>query len=186
MDNTYSTFEAEGASWLVLNLELWPRGAVVDWAADIIASHPSDNVIIHTHSFLNANAEIDGAGRAQPKWEYGDSSPQLVYDRLVAPYGNVKVVTSGHVGTAISRVITTASGNHVAFMLQAIHSNTDNPVRLSRIDVNAGTITTQVYAPQSTSDMGCAGALRSDVHHGLTAARAAIGRSHVTGASPIG
>ncbi|MEU1970357.1 cell wall-binding repeat-containing protein [Microbacterium sp. NPDC019599] len=148
VDNTYSVFQAEGTQWLVLNLELWPRGPVVDWAAKVIATHPQHNVIIHTHSFLDRDAQIAGAGRAQTKWEYGDSSPQLMYDRLVAPYGNVKVVTSGHVGTAMSRVITTASGNRVAFMVQAIHSNTNNPVRLSQFDVAAGTITTQVYAPQ--------------------------------------
>lgn len=148
VDNVYSTFDAEGAHWLVLDLELWPRVAVVTWAANVIAAHPNHNVIIHTHSFLDSNAEITGAGRSQTKWEYGDCSPQYVFDRLVAPYPNVKVVTSGHVGGATSRVITTASGNHVAFMLQTIHSRTNNPVRLSQFDVNAGTITTQVYAPK--------------------------------------
>jgi hypothetical protein len=60
----------------------------------------------------------------------------------------VKIVTSGHIGVAASRVITTGSGNNVAFLLQTIHSRTDNPVRLSQINVAAGTITTQVYAPK--------------------------------------
>ncbi len=151
VDNTYSTFDAEGAHWLILNLELWPRGTVVSWAASVIASHPQYNVVIQTHSFLNGDAQIDGAGHSQPKWEYGDSSPQRVYDLLVAPYANVKVVTSGHTGVAMSRVISTESGNRVAYLLQTLHSNTANPVRLSQFDVVDGTITTQVYAPRDNA-----------------------------------
>nr|WP_315267478.1 cell wall-binding repeat-containing protein [Microbacterium lemovicicum] len=147
VDNTYSTFSAEKSKWLVINLELWPRVEVVNWAAKIIAANPTSNVIIQTHSFFDAVGNISGAGQSQTFWQYGNTSPQYMYDKLVAPYGNVKMVTSGHIGTATSKVITTAAGNKVAFVLQAIHSNTDNPVRLSDIDVDAGTIDTQVYAP---------------------------------------
>lgn len=147
VDNTYSVFTAERATWLVMNLELWPRLSVVAWARQVISTHPTANVIIQTHSFLDDNALIDGAGRSAPKWEYGDASPQYVYDELVAPYTNVKVVTSGHTGGAASRTVTTAKGNTVAFLLQTMHSNTDNPVRLSEIDVNAGTVDTWVEAP---------------------------------------
>ncbi len=148
VDNTYSVFQAEGATWLALNLELWPRESVVDWAEGVIAGNPEANVIIQTHSFLDGNGDIDGAGQSSTRWKYGDSSPQYVYDRLVAPYGNVKVVMSGHVGSALSKVVSTAAGNKVAYLLQAIHSNDDNPVRLSQFDVNAGKINTRVYAPE--------------------------------------
>lgn len=148
VDNTYSIFEAEGTTWLVLNLELWPRVAVVDWAEKVITSHPNANVMIQTHSFLNGSADIDGAGASSTRWQYGDSSPQYIYDRLVAPHSNVKIVTSGHVGAAASKVITTASGNKVAYLLQSLHSNNNNPVRLNKVDVNTGTIATYVYAPE--------------------------------------
>lgn len=148
VDNTYSTFPAEGANWLVLNLELWPRVAVVDWAEKVIAANPHHNVMIQTHSFLDGSGNIDGAGQSSTRWQYGDSSPQYVYDRLVAPYANVKVVMSGHTGTAVSKTVTTAKGNTVAYLLQAIHSNTNNPVRLSQFNVAAGTINTRVYAPE--------------------------------------
>lgn len=147
VDNTYSTFTAEGSRWLVLNLELWPRLGAVNWAENVIATHPGHNVIIQTHSFLNSAGDIDGAGQSSTRWQYGDASPQYVYDRLVAPYGNVKVVTSGHVGLAASKVITTARGNRVAYLLQAIHSNTSNPVRVSEFGVADGTISTRVIAP---------------------------------------
>lgn len=147
VDNTYSLFHAEGATWLVMNLELWPRLSVITWAQGVISTHPTANVIIQTHSFLDGSALIDGAGRSAPRWEYGDASPQYIYDHLVAPYGNVKVVTSGHTGGAASRTVTTAEGNTVAFLLQTMHSNTDNPVRLSEINVDDGTIDTWVQAP---------------------------------------
>jgi hypothetical protein len=147
VDNTYSTFSAEGAQWLVLNLELWPRIPVVDWAEKVIATHPDHNVLIQTHSFLDSAGNIDGAGQSVTRWQYGDASPQYLYDRLVGPYANVKVVMSGHVGSALSKVVTTASGNRVAYLLQTLHSDTTNPVRLSKFDVDGGTISTRVYAP---------------------------------------
>lgn len=148
VDNVFSLFRAEGADWLVLTLEMWPRVAAVDWAERVIASHPRANVIIQTHSFLDRTANIEGAGQSLTRWGYGDSSPQYVYDRLVAPYGSVKIVTSGHTGTAASRTVTTARGNTVAFMLQTVHSNYNNPTRLSELDVAAGTISTRVFAPE--------------------------------------
>ena len=58
VDNTYSRFDAGGRHWLVLNLELWPRTAVVAWAQPVVASHPDDNVIVATHSYLTASGAI--------------------------------------------------------------------------------------------------------------------------------
>lgn len=52
VDNMYQTFTAGGADWLVLTHELWPRQSVLDWAKQVVESHPHHNVIINTHAYI--------------------------------------------------------------------------------------------------------------------------------------
>jgi len=142
VDNVYSTFSAGGVRWLVLNLELWPRVAVVDWAANVVAAHSSHNVVLATHSYLNADTSISTSSG------YGDTSPQYLYDHLVKVYPNVRLVFSGHVGTAAVRTDVGVHGNKVVSYLQAFHSRTTNPVRLVGFDTFRNTVETRIYAPR--------------------------------------
>lgn len=144
-DNTWSTFSAGGKNWLVLNLELWPRPAVVSWADSVVVANPSHNVIINTHAFLEASGEI-----SQHNGGYGATSPQYLYDELIAKRPNVKLVFSGHVGTYASRLQTTPSGNKVAMILGTWHSDTTNPVRQIQIDPSKGRIVAHSWAPKTS------------------------------------
>jgi 3',5'-cyclic AMP phosphodiesterase CpdA len=141
VDNALSTFSAGGLNWGVLTLELWPRTAVVDWARRIVAGHPHHNIVIATHSYLNADATI--SNRA----EYGATSPQYLFDNLVKRYPNIKVVVSGHTGTGASRQDTGVNGNRIYSFLGAFHDEKTNPVRLIEVDTAGNTITSRVYAP---------------------------------------
>ena len=80
VDNIYSMYTAGGKKWMVLVLEMWPRKAVVEWAKNVVACHPNYNVIITTHSYLNGGSSI------YQKSDYGDTSPQYLYDNLVKQY----------------------------------------------------------------------------------------------------
>lgn len=142
IDNAWSTFSAGGTDWLVLTLELWPRPQVVDWAARVVSSHPDDNVIVVTHSYLNQDGAIE-----QGNGGYGATSPQYLYNKVVAPNSNVKLVFSGHIGIAGHRVDTRADSSKVASFLGTYHSNTTNPTQLITIDPAAGTVSTRFYAP---------------------------------------
>lgn len=142
IDNAWSTFSAGGSKWLVMTLELWPRRAVVGWAADVVASHPDYNVIIATHSFLTADGQID-----QSHGGYGETSSQYLYDNVVGPNSNVKLVFSGHVGEAGSRVDTRPDGSKVAEFLGTFHSGSTNPLQLLSIDTLSGSVSTRFYAP---------------------------------------
>jgi hypothetical protein len=141
VDNIYSTFSAGQRDWLVLNLELWPRTSVVDWARTVVASHPDANVIVATHSYLNGNGSIYSGS------DYGDNSPQYLYDRLIKVYPNIRMVFSGHTGTAGKRTDVGVHGNKIVSYLQTFHSNTTNPVRLVEIDTAKGTLSTRIYGP---------------------------------------
>ncbi len=144
VDNTYSTFNAGGQKWMVLNLELWPRQAAIDWAKKIVAANLDHNVIVATHHYLEANGSIGTKNGG-----YGATSPKHLFDTFIKQYPNIKVVLSGHVGGGASRVDTGVNGNKILSLLQCYHSRTTNPVRLMRFDVSKGTITNWVYAPHT-------------------------------------
>lgn len=141
VDNAWSTFNAGGENWLVMSLELWPRSTVLTWAAGVIQNHPSFNVIISTHSYLEADGSIGQSG------SYGESSPQQIYERLVKPYDNVKLVFSGHVGEAGSRVDIRPDGTKIASFLGTFHSNSTNPVQLITVDTRSGTVSSRFFGP---------------------------------------
>ena len=142
IDNTYSEFSAEGKTWMMLNLELWPRQGVIDWADQVVKAHPHDNVIVVTHSYLTSGSAISTSK------EYGATSPQHLYDTLISKNTNIKVVLSGHVGSYGSRT-DSRSGNPVTSFLQCFHDNHDNPTRLLTINTKTGSIRGQVYYQKS-------------------------------------
>lgn len=142
VDNTFSTFEAEGLRWLVLNLEMWPRVEVVRWAQQVVASHPNYNVIIATHSYLTSSGGISASA------PYGSTTPQYLYENLVSRYANVRIVLSGHSGKTAHRVDQGRYKNRIDSFLMTLHDKSSNPVRLIEIDT-AGSLRTWVYGPST-------------------------------------
>lgn len=147
IDNAYHTFTAGGLNWLVINLELWARTGAVAWAETVVTNHPDHNVIFLTHAHLAGNSTIqpDNGG-------YGNSSPQYVFDHVMKPYANVRLVFSGHVGSHGYRTDPGANGNTIYQFLQCYHDNAANPTRLLEIDTQHGTMTTRVYCPSTGQD----------------------------------
>jgi hypothetical protein len=143
LENSFRTFSAGGASWLVLSVELWPRPAAVTWARSVVQSHPRHNVIVLTHDYLQADGTIGGGNGG-----YGATSPRYLFDNLIKAYPNIRIVLSGHVGDSAVRTDVGVHGNKVLSLLQTFHSLT-NPVRILEIDTAAGTATSTVYAPQT-------------------------------------
>ncbi|MFV2101541.1 metallophosphoesterase [Micromonospora sp. LOL_024] len=143
VDNAYVTYTAGGLRWLVLTLELWPRRAAVVWAQGVVAAHPRHNVLVVTHHYLESDGTI-GRGSG-----YGSTSPQYLFDNLVRRYPNIRLVFSGHTGTAASRVDTGLHGNRIHSFLQTFHSRSTNPVRLVEVDTAADSLRTWIYAPHT-------------------------------------
>jgi len=141
ISNGYTTFEAGGLKWLVLSLELWPRPEVVTWAQGIVASHPSHNVIVVTHSYLR-----DSSGNLLPNDGYGATSPAYLRDNLITKYRNIRFVFSGHTGNAASYQYT---GNPTVAYLQSLHDVVSNPVRILQIDTANNTASSYIYAPKT-------------------------------------
>lgn len=144
VDNAYKLFDAEGVKWMALTLEMNPRAAAVAWAEQVVAAHPDHNVIITSHYMLNSNGTISTSNSG-----YGATSPRYVYDNLVLKYANVRMVFSGHVGTAAHRSDVGVNGNKVISMVGTLHESNFNPTRLVEIDVNAGTVEARITANNS-------------------------------------
>lgn len=145
VDNHVQTFSAGGADFLILTLELWPREEVVQWAKEVVAAHPEHNVIVNTHSYLESDGSI-----MQGDGGYGATSPQYLYDELISQYANVKMVFSGHVGMSNQRTDVGVHGNRIASFLGGFHSPL-NPVKLLEIDTKTGTLSAEVFIPQTNT-----------------------------------
>lgn len=147
-DNAWHSFQAGGLDWLVINLELWARKEAVAWAKTVVEAHPNHNIIVLTHSHLNGGNQID-----QRNGGYGDNSPQYVYDQLLKPYPNIRLVFSGHAGRHAYRLDHGDKGNAIYQFSQCYHSNETNPVRLFEIDTQAGRLKTWVYCPSKDTTL---------------------------------
>ncbi|GAA1389367.1 metallophosphoesterase [Luteococcus peritonei] len=151
-DNSFHTFRAAGADFLVLTLELWPREDKLAWAEQVVAQHPQHNVILLTHNYLAGDGRV-----ASDNGGYGDLPVSAVRQRLVAPHPNVKLVLCGHVG--VDRALVEDFPGHRVVALQNNYDNlTDALLRMVEVDVAGGSLvheyasatTTRVVSPPTT------------------------------------
>lgn len=147
IDNSVHLFEAGGLKWCILSLELWARTEVIDWARRMVEKYADRNVIVLTHAHLNGDVTIQ-----QNNGGYGNNSPQYVFDRVMKPYPNVRIVFCGHAGVQGYRTDQAADGHPIHQFLQCYHDNTTNPTRLVEIDTKAGTIKSRVYCQSLDRD----------------------------------
>ena len=95
-----SAFEFHDKAWgdlLIISFEFAPRDEALDWARQLIESERFVNhkVIILTHSFLATNGEriVEEGYKLTPRnWA------QAVWDKLIYPSKNIKMVLCGHTG----------------------------------------------------------------------------------------
>lgn len=142
--NSWATFSAVGRRWLVLNLEAWPRRAVIAWAQGVVASHADDNVIIQTHDYLTQGGGLAGNDG------YGNETASYLAANLVAKYPNIKMVLSGHEGLANSATFTYGAHKVVAYLGNETASI--GVTRLVDIDVRTGTVSSRWWAGTANLD----------------------------------
>jgi hypothetical protein len=147
-ENGFRTFQAGGLNWMVLNLELWARPQVIEWAKGVVATHPQHNVIVLTHAFLEGDGRLSTSNGG-----YGATAPSTLWAAL-DDYPNVVMTFSGHVGAATETNLSAVDGHRTAAFLQALHAP-DNPVRIVHVDTANGTVSSEVranYDPTLPSD----------------------------------
>ncbi|MDF1479296.1 lamin tail domain-containing protein [Leifsonia sp. H3M29-4] len=145
---SFSTFEHEGARFLVLSLGYAYGEAEIAWASEVVASHPDHNVIIATHEHVMPKTLEESAHRSvNSRWI---SRGQELWDRVIAPNRNVAIVLSGHfhgIGQLVTENAGGIEGHTVVELLadyQEFRTHTGERAtgfyRMLQFDVDAGAI----------------------------------------------
>ncbi|MBN1590601.1 MAG: metallophosphoesterase [Pirellulales bacterium] len=113
-ENNYSLFSVGDLDFMVLCLEPLPRDDAIQWAQDVIDSHPDRRVILASHMLLNPN----GQRRVESTYGYlkGNDGTD-VYNNFVYDNPNIFLVTSGHISYEALLPSKNAAGNQVYEML---------------------------------------------------------------------
>jgi hypothetical protein len=118
IDNYYCLFDYKDHKYLIMNLEIAPRSAVLKWADDIIAGNPSRKVFLVTHDFINKDGKrlddlksFNMDGRDATGKLKGNNAYE-VCKRLIKKSPNIIMVLCGHKeGTFQKEVKIKDSGN---------------------------------------------------------------------------
>lgn len=115
VENTYRTLRVGKSDWLFLNLDWGPSDEVIDWACEVVASHPDHRVIITTHGYLNHDGTTLDAGDGDaPGNDTGGNNADQIWTKLASQYENVELVLCGHISME----------NIVVSQTKGVHGNT--------------------------------------------------------------
>lgn len=94
-DSSYQLVSMGGVDLLFLHLAWCPSAEVIAWGAQVLAEHPDRLAVVSTHGYLDT-AGNRAVGLC--------SNTQVLWDLLVAPSPNVRLVLCGHIyGTGYRR-----------------------------------------------------------------------------------
>jgi hypothetical protein len=103
----FSTFEHDGARFLMLSLPYAYGEQEIAWASEIVTGHPDHNVVISTHEHVTPKTVFEGSMRSTgSRWV---SRGGQLWDRVIAPNRNVTMVLSGHFH-GLGRIVTENAG----------------------------------------------------------------------------
>lgn len=128
IENSYHTFVAHDTSFLILNLEFWPRDHVIEWANQIIEMHPGNRILLNTHAYMYTDSKrynLRDCGVRQ-MWnptaynsEGGGNDGQEMWEKLVSRHPNFIMTVNGHVlNDGLGRK--TSIGQHGNFVHQML------------------------------------------------------------------
>ena len=165
--NTWMTFSGAGKEFLVLALEFEPSDSVLDWAQNVLDTHPSMPVILTTHSFLESKNNDEGNGKPSKlsgKNEGDGNSPQALYDKFISKNKNIFLVLCGHVAAENRNVDINEDGYTVYSLLSDYQDRRrlyydlgykgkagicgDGWLRLMTFDFDKNEIRVQTYSPE--------------------------------------
>ena len=163
-DNSYHTFNAGGTDWLVLALEWGPRDAVVDWANDVVETHPDHKAILVTHAYMYNDEtiydwETKGASQSWNPNAYPIASVpgetindgQQLWEKLVSKR-NFQFTFNGHVlgdGTGFRSTLN-ENGDPVHQMLANYQMKAQGgmgDMRLLEFSADGQTVEVRTYSP---------------------------------------
>ncbi|MEM0968919.1 MAG: metallophosphoesterase [Verrucomicrobiota bacterium] len=109
-ENSASFLHLGSQEWLILALEFGPRITVIEWAKEILESHPHHPTLLITHEFIDSYSFVE-TGLSQRTTPQTENSPyeyplasdpdgvtcgEELWEHLVLPYAQVRLVVNGH------------------------------------------------------------------------------------------
>jgi hypothetical protein len=136
LNNTYAIVRLRGQPWLFVGLEFAPRDASVEWASEIIRAHPDKPVVLFTHAYLYSDGRRYDRAIIPMQLFHPDtyglpvseglSDGQDLWERIVEPNENVRLVLSGHViPDGLSRASSQRASGSVVHEVLANYQNCD-------------------------------------------------------------
>lgn len=135
MLNTWQELVVNDIKYLILCLDLGASDTELEWAEEVIKTHPYHNVIITTHAYMDSDGttlDEDGTStndskyypsqypsQLYPKETYGRNDGGAMWDECFSKYDNVVMIVSGHIGVDDVEMTpaTGVNGNTVAQLL---------------------------------------------------------------------
>jgi hypothetical protein len=116
-DNSYIFFEGAGMEFMVVSLSFGTPAEALDWANQLVASHPEKRVIVVTHAYMDKDGTRllrgEEYGVENERWTDGDA----IWERFVSRHRNIFLVVSGHVTGGGKLTSTGVQGNQVHQLL---------------------------------------------------------------------
>jgi hypothetical protein len=169
IENNYSLVDIGPQKWLVLGIEFGPRDAVVDWAKVVLRTYAQYPAILLTHAYLYSDGtryDINVGGTDPNKSNYQYWSPyyyaftpnegindgEQLWQKLVLPNSNVRLVFCGHQTGAARLTSTRPDGTTVHQMLSDYQWLEGQNfgfgyMRVVQLDYDKKTIQVQTYSP---------------------------------------
>ena len=175
LENSFSLVRAGGRDWLLMSLEFGVRDEVITWADLVLKQHADRQAVIITHAYLFGNERYDHVRSPEQAWNPHSyvvmtdqpnttiNDGEELWQKLIEPNSNVRLVLSGHVitpgagrltstrpdGTRVHQIL--ANYQSCAYPCQFLAGQRVNGgngyLRLMRFDPAAHQISVSTYSP---------------------------------------
>lgn len=164
IENSYALISIGPEQWLVVGLEFGPRDSVVAWADGILKAYPEHPAMLLTHAYLYRDGtRYDSRLPAEAHQSFlpqdygytaseGINDGEMLWQKLVLPNPNVRLVFSGHDTGGARLTSTRPDGSRVYQMLSDYQwlggANFGfGYLRLVTFDYHNRTIAVRTYSP---------------------------------------
>lgn len=145
-ENYYCIFEEANMQFLVISLEFVPRDSVLDWANNVVASHPNHRCIVVTHWYLKA----DGTRFTKNPYGVKGNNAEQIWQKFVGQHKNIFMVLSGHV-LGESRLTSIGANDNSVYQIladyQGLPNGGDGYLRIIKFIPGKNRIDIRTYSP---------------------------------------
>ena len=101
IDNVYHTFKVGEVDYMILCLDHGTKDNAIEWANEVVASHPNHRVIVTTHHYLESDGTLSATGETGNATAYdpNNNAADVLWDEFISKHPNINMVLCGHAST---------------------------------------------------------------------------------------